>query len=249
MKILAVLAALCALTLPLSGAEEHPVNFTAATADPLVGDWQGAKPGGYVAQVLLDEDGDFQANLLRQFDVESNHVATLRGTRRDDRITLRGGGWSGVIEGGHFTGKKDGESFDLAHISRPSPTLNAPPPKGAVVLFDGHNLDAWAKKKGKEWLTEDGPAPWKLVEGGAMEIVPNSDCIISKRKFDDGKIHVEFRTLGKPTNSGVYLQTRYEVNINETYGSLEGTPCGGLDNSTPATATPRVRASRPPLEW
>lgn len=129
------------------------------------------------------------------------------------------------------------------------PTLGAKPPPGAVVLFDGRNLDAWAKKAGKEWLKEDGPARWKLVEGGAVEVVPGSDCIITHRKFGDCRLHLEFRTLGAPTNSGIYFQTRYEVNINETYGRTDGTPNGGFDNCTPKGAAPKVRASRPPLAW
>lgn len=129
------------------------------------------------------------------------------------------------------------------------PTLGAKPPTGAAVLFDGKNLDAWAKKAGKDWLKEDGPAKWKLVEGGAVEVVPASDCIISHQKFGDCRVHLEFRTLGAPTNSGIYLQTRYEVNINETFGRTDGTPNGGLDNCTPKGTQPKVRASRAPLEW
>ena len=129
-----------------------------------------------------------------------------------------------------------------------SPTLGAPPPEGAVVLFDGKNLDAWAKKAGKDWLKEDGPAKWKLVEHSAVEVVPGADCIITHQKFGDCHLHVEFRTLGTPTNSGVFLQDRYEVNINETYGRTDGTPNGGLDNCTENTP-PRVRASLPPLAW
>jgi hypothetical protein len=129
------------------------------------------------------------------------------------------------------------------------PTLGAKPPAGAVVLFDGRNLDAWAKKAGKDWLKKDGPAPWKLVAGDAMEVVPGSDSLISHRQFGDCRVHLEFRTLGAPTNSGVYFQTRYEVNLNETYGRTEGTPNGGLDNCTPKGTVPRVRASRPPLVW
>src|SRR4051794_23191053 len=77
-----------------------------------------------------------------------------------------------------------------------SPTLNAPAPKDAVILFDGKNLDAWAKKPGKDWLKEDGPAKWKLTSDGAMEVVPDSDCIITHQKFGDCHLHVEFRTLG-----------------------------------------------------
>ena len=123
-----------------------------------------------------------------------------------------------------------------------SPTLGALPPQSAVLLFDGKNLDAWAKKAGKDWLKEDGPAKWKLVEGGAVEVVPGSDCIITHQKFGDCHLHVEFRTLGTPTNSGVFLEDRYEVNINETYGRTDGTPNGGLDNCS--DVKPSIRASR-----
>lgn len=127
------------------------------------------------------------------------------------------------------------------------PTLGAKPPRGAMVLFDGRNLDAWARKSGKDWLKEDGPAEWKLAGDGAVEVVPGADSIISHRKFGDCHVHAEFRTLGAPTNTGIYLQTRYEVNINETFGRSEGTFSGGLDNC--ANVKPRVNASRGPLAW
>jgi hypothetical protein len=127
-----------------------------------------------------------------------------------------------------------------------SPTLGAKPPAGAVVLFDGANFDAWFTKKSKEWLVSAGPSRWKLVDG-AMEVVPGADSLVSKATFGDMKVHAEFRTLGAPTNSGIYLQARYEVNINETYGRQDGTPSGGLDNCS--TVKPAVRAARPPLAW
>ena len=129
------------------------------------------------------------------------------------------------------------------------PPLGAQPPAGALVLFDGKNLDAWAKKAGKDWLKEDGPAKWKLVEGGAVEVVPASDCLITHRQFGDCRVHLEFRTLGAPTNSGLYFQARYEVNINETFGRTDGPANGGLDNCTPKGTGPKLRASRPPLAW
>jgi hypothetical protein len=125
-------------------------------------------------------------------------------------------------------------------------TLGEKPPAGAVVLFDGKNFDAWTKKKGKDWLVPDGPVTWKLVDG-AMEVVPGADSIISKQTFGDCRVHVEFRTLGAPTNSGVYLQARYEVNITETYGQTTGGISGGLDNCSPVK--PSIRAARPPLTW
>src|SRR5438270_11667076 len=129
-----------------------------------------------------------------------------------------------------------------------SPTLGAVPPKDAIILFDGKNLEAWAKKAGKDWLKEDGPAKWKLVEPNAMEVVPDADCIITHQKFGDCHLHVEFRTLGEPTNSGVFLEDRYEVNINESYGKSEGSANGGLDNCTDKVA-PKARPTLPPLVW
>ena len=51
------------------------------------------------------------------------------------------------------------------------------------------------------------------------EVVPDTGGgIISRQQFGDFHLHAEFRTLGAPSNSGIYLETRYEANINETYG-------------------------------
>ncbi|HEX7630661.1 MAG TPA: DUF1080 domain-containing protein [Lacunisphaera sp.] len=251
MKILSrvVLFALAATAAFAAVEEAIDSRFKPATADPAVGDWQGAGDSHYVAQVVLDEHGDYQANLLKAFDVADNVVATLRGQSHDGRITLKGSGWSGAIEAGHFKGSKGGESFDLQPVTRKSPTLGAEAPAGAVILFDGKNLNDWANKKGKEWLVEGGPAPWKIVDG-VLEVVPGTGGgIITREKFGSCRVHVEFRTLGAPSNSGVFLQTRYEANINETYGKLDGTPNGGFDNCLPKGSEPKIRASRPPLVW
>src|SRR4051794_8697100 len=93
MKNIKLLAALCATTLPLFAAEEKPVTFVPAKPDPLVGDWQG-KNSPYVAQVYFAEDGNYQANLLKQFDTENNVVAVLKSARSGDNISFTGDGWS-----------------------------------------------------------------------------------------------------------------------------------------------------------
>jgi len=224
---------------------EKPINFVLAKPDPLIGDWQGN--GGVVAQVFTTADGKYHANLLTAFDTESNVVAVLDGTSTADGLDFSGGGWTGALKNARFTGADGDKKFDLHHIVRHSPTEGAKPPSGAVVLFGGSNLDAWAKKAGKDWLTEDGPARWRLVDG-AMEIVPGTDCIITHKKFGDCHLHVEFRNICAPTKSAVFLETRYEVNINESYGRLTGTTSGGLDN-TSRDVPPRVRPGLPPLSW
>ncbi len=239
----------------------HP--FYWAAPDPLRGDWQG--DGGYVAQVIRADDrllsvpdsiplaadaGKYQANIFRKFDVPNDQpVAVLQGISSGNTVDFTGGGWTGTIAAGHFTAHKADEAFDLRHITRTPASLGMKPPTGAIILFDGTNMDSWAKMKEKEWLAEDGPSRWHLVPESAMEVVPRSGNLISHKWLGDSKIHVEFRNVGGPTNSGVYIQDRYEANINEMYGRLDGNPCAGFDNCTPANAKPGIRASRPPLEW
>ena len=261
MKTIAVMTAVCLFVPSILAADddaparpqartrktEKPVNFLPAKVDSLTGDWQGSA-SGCVAQVFPTAEGKYQANLLKAFDTESNVIAVLQGERSGEAINFTGDGWTGAIKDSRFTGSKGDLKFELQHITRTSPTIGAPPPAGAIVLFDGNNLDAWAKKSGKEWLREDGPAKWKLLDNGVMEVVPDTDCIITHQKFGDCHVHVEFRTLGVPSNSGVFLEDRYEANINETYGRLTGDPNGGFDNCT-ENAHPRIRSCFPPLAW
>jgi len=106
---------------------------------------------------------------------------------------------------------------------------SVPPPKDAIVLFDGKSLDNWTTLDGK------APAPWKLVEGGAMEV--HGGNILSKQMLaGDFKLHVEFRVPYLPDkkgqargNSGVYVQGRYEVQVLDSYGieKLEMGDCQG----------------------
>src|SRR6516162_10472708 len=136
---------------PASGGKkvEPPVKFVPASADPLMGDWQGK--GGHVAQVLPTKEGKYRANLLTAFDTEDNVVAVLQGVADGKgAVTFNGDGWQGVIREGHFTAGKGNKRLDLQHVKRTVPTLGARPTAGAIVLFDGRNLDAWAKKKGKD---------------------------------------------------------------------------------------------------
>lgn len=123
----------------------------------------------------------------------------------------------------------------LKKVERKSPTLGAKPPKGALVLFAGDSVDAW----------ENG----QLVDG---KYLGATNCETVK-KFGDHKLHIEFRTpfmvaargQGRG-NSGVYVQSRYEVQVLDSFG-LDGADneCGGIYK----VSKPIVNACLPPLSW
>ncbi len=120
-----------------------------------------------------------------------------------------------------------------------------PPPADAIVLFDGSDFEHWRAMDGSE-------VPWKLVDG-AMQVVPESGDIRTKRTFGDVQLHVEFKTyLDSPgsgqsrSNSGVFLGP-YEVQVLDSYEN-ETYP-DGMVGALYGQYPPLVNAARPPGEW
>ncbi len=106
--------------------------------------------------------------------------------------------------------------------------LGVPAPEGAEVLLDGtrETLDEkWTYWEGPRFASSL-PIKWKLVEdpvdGGAVLMTsdPAADGglygaadIVTKKKYRDFRLHVEFMIPHKGGNSGVYLQNRYEIQV------------------------------------
>jgi hypothetical protein len=129
-----------------------------------------------------------------------------------------------------------------------------PPPKGAIVLFDGRNLEGWVHRDGKS------KPVWKLLGEYNMEVQRegafkfNVGDLVTEEKFGGAfKLHVEFRVPYMPKakedargNSGVFVQGRYEIQILDSYG--QGTSrqsCGALFGQV----APRVNACKAPTVW
>lgn len=273
-QAVAVLSA-CVLVLVFSSCAalikppEAPAEAAVEPGDPFMGDWEGSwvtdtgEAGPIVAQVITLGNGRYRANLLPEFDQWYYSVPVVGGQRSGTVVRFAGEidpsnwGGSGIIavqgqiEGETFAGSFTGDAvgtIEMKKVVRLSPTLDKEPPAGAVVLFDGQSLDQW-EHRGKN---QGKPVQWKLVDG-AMEVVPGSGSIVSKKKFTDFELHVEFRTPFMPVssgqkrgNSGVYLQGRYEVQVLDSYGlERRDNECGGVYK----VGAPLVNMCAPPMQW
>jgi len=123
------------------------------------------------------------------------------------------------------------------------------PPSDAVVLFDGSNLDGWVNSRPR-----GGPASWKIVEGGAVEVVPRSGAIKTIQAFGDCQLHIEWASPRQIKgegqgrgNSGVFLMGKYEVQVLDSYDSV--TYPDGQASAIYAENPPLVNACRPSGEW
>lgn len=140
-------------------------------------------------------------------------------------------------------------------ISRPHPKIITPgakagdPPSDAVVLFDGNDLSKWVDSKGGQ----TGAAKWK-VENGYFEVVPGTGDLVSKEKFGDSQLHVEWSAPADITgasqlrgNSGIIIQSRYEIQVLDSNGNV--TYADGQAGAIYGQRPPLVNASRPRGEW
>ncbi|MBN1817205.1 MAG: DUF1080 domain-containing protein [Sedimentisphaerales bacterium] len=124
--------------------------------DPLMGDWQGVyettygASGEFVSQIIALGEGKYQIKNLDQFDARTEPMHVLDAVLDGENVMFSSpdGVWKGqgTVEGdvfkGTFSGEESGD-FEMRHVVRPSPTLGARPPQGAIVLFDGKDFQEW----------------------------------------------------------------------------------------------------------
>ncbi len=106
--------------------------------------------------------------------------------------------------------------------------VGAAPRKDAMVLFDGTrtSLDEnWTYWEGPRFAATL-PIEWEIVDDPVDDgtVVSSKDPsaagglygaadIVTKNKFRDFRVHVEFMIMEQGGNSGVYLQNRYEIQV------------------------------------
>jgi hypothetical protein len=150
----------------------------------------------------------------------------------------------------------------LAGLCVGATSLSAANPSEA--LFNGKDLGGWKKPSG-EWMTAQKVAA-DPAEPRRFNIEPGAGILVNGTKgrtvnlvseFEHGDVEAEIEFMvPKNSNSGVYFQGRYEVQILDSWGVEKPahSDCGGIyerwkEGKGFEGHAPRVNASRPPGEW
>lgn len=221
-------------------------------ADKFIGEWKDDNTG-YLAQSYIDKKTkEYKLNISKVAYANADPMVVLTGIVKGNSITYSNGeGYTGTIEKGTMKVKGPGFDFTGRTVVRKSPTLNLPAPKGAIVLFNGNDVKAWGGLAKKEWMkwSFDADKSVELTPAGSIRMIPGNQSIITKKEFGDIKhLHLEFRLLGEVTNGGVYIQSRYEFNIKDSWGQGKGSPCGAFGNVIDAK-DPEFNYALPPMAW
>jgi hypothetical protein len=134
------------------------------------------------------------------------------------------------------------------------------------ILFSGGDLAGWRQPHGDwtlaEGVTLDAAKPEAFVIASGLGVMVNgangrTGNLMTEAEFGDLELHVEF-CIPKHSNSGIYLQGRYEIQVYDSYGvekdAYPGIECGGIyprwiNEQGVDGRSPRVNASKPPGEW
>lgn len=241
-----VLASVFCLSAAAIAADKNPAFTDAAKAGPdfaIQGEYlntEGDEKWG--SQVIALGEGKFdligyKGGLPGDGWKRGDETKPGKGELKDGVVTASGEGWKATIKEGVLavTDPDGNKIIDLKKVERKSPTLGAKTPQGAKVLFDG--------------TTPDNFQNGKIIEDNLLA----ASNVISKDKFQDHTLHIEFRTPFMPLsrgqargNSGVYMQGRYELQVLDSFG-LDGADneCGGIYSIN----KPIVNACFPPLSW
>jgi hypothetical protein len=158
------------------------------------------------------------------------------GRRSENFVILSGGPLAIIVEPDAclLLDREGNKVGRLERIQRTSPTLGAPPPENAIVLFDGTHIDQFTNAQ----MTDEG----LLMQGADL-----------KPMFQDFNLHAEFRVPYMPEadgqsrgNSGLYLQSRYECQVLDSF-ALD--PLFNGLGSLYRFKAPDLNMAFPPLVW
>lgn len=168
------------------------------------------------------KDGKFNFSIPPQWESGDGQF-TLQGTLTGDKIS------------GSLT-TPDGKTHSWTGVRAPAlRRATAPTWSKPVKLTEGNTIKGWHTVGTNQWTIKDGVL--KSEKSGAN--------LITDEKYDDFKLHVEFR-IPKGSNSGVYLRGRYEVQVTDGKG-LQPSP--GELGGVYGFIAPSEMVAKEPGEW
>lgn len=251
---IALALGLCAVGLVSQAAET-----AAPSGDPYIGTYVGhyaatGREDTPVKGTLLSEGPGLYRLAIQCTDDVQGYAIELHGQQVGPRVAFYGFSssvwWDGEAKDGVLVIRRGEQSyggvFELEKIIQHSPTEGLKPPEGAVEVLA---YEEGMKPDISGWTNDQ----WIPMDDGSMQVKPYSGSSVTKQSFGDMQMHFEFRLPHMGTahgqgrsNSGLYVQQRYEIQILDSFGVLPGSgDCGGIYQ----VAAPRVNASLPPGQW
>ncbi|SFB93464.1 protein of unknown function [Parapedobacter composti] len=191
--------------------------------ETLVGSYVSTEGSARPVSEVVFNDGTFSFRIPKQWE-QGNNDLVVSGALAGERI-----------EGTVTT--PEGKTYRWKGVRAPELKRSGEPVWGdPIALFNGRDLTGWQATGENQWQVKDG-----------ILINPRAGAnLISERKFEDFKLHLEFR-YPKGSNSGVYLRGRHEVQIMDT--SPDEHPSSVLYGGVYGFLTPSEIAAKDPGEW
>ena len=208
----------------------------------------GGRAGGRAAEVKFDvHDADI---LIGEIAGTRYGLRILDPATDFDRNAAAGSFWcpptegsvvfvAGFIPVAQMTADECRQAINDAFAATVAPNLPTTPPDadGWITLLDGESTDGWEFR--------GNTSHWVAANGELDNAGHGGSDIMTESTFLDCDLHIEFKHP-EGSNSGVYLQGRYELQIIDSHGdALWGGSCGAIYH----IADPAVDATKPAGEW
>lgn len=167
-------------------------------------------------------DGKMSFTIPPQWEQEDNDLV-FEATLKDEILT-------GTMVA------SNGKTYNWKGVRAPKLKRTKAPVWGKPIkLFNGKDMTGWHTTGANQWV----------VENGVLKSPKSGSNLISDQKFDDFKLHIEFR-YPAGSNSGVYLRGRYEVQIMDSKGKE---PLSDYLGGVYGFLAPREMVAKNPGEW
>src|SRR5947209_9306236 len=191
--------------------------------------------------------------IMKFLDADNNEVAGAKVAMVDQKMELRDAKGM-VIPGAKLVDKgKKKVIVDADGKAIPGAKIALVGGRKAIVDKNGEELKG---VKAVPYQT-DNPSGWVVEKGELICAKPHAgNDLLTERKFTDFELHVEFQAT---SNSGVYLQGRYEIQIINSFGAkpkvvekdgkkveeLDSHQCGAVYGKV----APSKNMAKKPEEW